>query len=86
MALLTNDVNENLRQRNLSIENLNYRMFEDRYDFGKSAPYTDFYMFSISHMPIAMFGIFIGSLFLAFGFFWNLSLHDKRLWRMKKGK
>jgi hypothetical protein len=84
MALMTNDINDNLRQMNLSIDSLNYRLLEDRYDFGKSAPYTDFYVYSIAKLPVTLFGVFIGSLFLAFGFFWNLSLHGKRIYASKR--
>lgn len=84
IALITNDVNQVLKERNISIDKLDYRLLEDRYEPDKSAPYTEFYLFSADSMPRLIFLSMIGTLIFSFGLFWNLALHTESMSRWKK--
>jgi len=77
MALITNDVNQELKDQNISIDKLNYRLLEDRYEPDRSAPYTEFYLFSADSMPRLIFLAIIGALIFSSGLFWNLGLHTE---------
>jgi hypothetical protein len=77
MALMTNDVNQLLIEKNISLEQLDYRMFNDMYDFGKTAPYTHFYLFAANSLPIMLFVAIIGAFLLGYGFVWNISIHSE---------
>lgn len=84
IALISNDVNQELKERNISIDRLDYRLLEDRYAPDKSAPYTEFYLFSADNMPRLIFLAIIGTMIFSFSLFWNLALHTESMNKWKK--
>ena len=77
VALMTNDVNHALKEKNVSLDNLNYRLFNDAYDIGKSAPYTTFYVLSANSFVTVIMMAISGAFMFSMGLFWNINLHDQ---------
>lgn len=83
MALMTNDINGYFHDNNIS-KNFDYRSFRDRYDIGKSLPYSNFYIFASDNMVTLLFLAIISSVCFGFSFAYNVLQYDNLKFKRKK--